>query len=288
MMGITARVFVFVAGLGLSSTAAFADPDTSVSASSAGGDDDAPQALPCRPTIACTAEIVPAGNFEFELGVARRRGAIGAGATDSLPLLAKYSVTDHVQLQLGTNNVIVANPDGSSTTLDGVFGGPKVVLIDGEGHVPTVAVSAFLGAPTRHDAGATVSTYDAYVWGYASTDVAGVHADLNLGIDILGLTDHPGAQGVAALSLSHDLAAGFGVMLEGYTFQGGGSHADHDAGILSGITYAPVPQIMFDLGGDVGLYRDTRRATLFAGVTFVPAGSHHAPAPSTGARVATR
>jgi hypothetical protein len=35
--------------------------------------DDDRQALPCRPTIACTADIVPPGSFELEIGYLFRK-----------------------------------------------------------------------------------------------------------------------------------------------------------------------------------------------------------------------
>ena len=49
--------------------------------------------------------------------------------------------------------------------------------------------------------------------------------------------------------------------------------------------------MIFDIGGDIGFYRDTRAFSVFAGVTFVPNGRGRLPivrksTPSTGNAVA--
>jgi len=115
-----------------------------------------------------------------------------------------------------------------------------------------------------------VTTTDGDFWLYLSQDLPGVHADLNVGVNVLSMDSQPAVQYLGALSLSRDLAWGVGAMLENYAFVGGGSYADHDAGVLSGFTYAPTPRLMFDLGTDIALFRDSRNLTLFAGFTIVP------------------
>jgi len=223
--------------------------------------------LPCRPTIACTAEIVPGGSLELELGWAQRR-ASGA-PTNSVQALAKISLTDRLQLQVGTNNVLSSQAD-TMNTLDGAFFGPKVVLLAQGDVVPAVAVSALLSTPTRDGAAAVTHTTDLYLWGYASKDLPWVHADLNVGFNVLSVDDQPAVQELVALSLSRDIGHGVGAMLESYAFWNGGAYAAHDAGVLTGLTYSLAPRVMFDAGFDVSLYRDSRNITLFTGVTFVP------------------
>jgi hypothetical protein len=163
------------------------------------------------------------------------------------------------------------------------------VLVRQHGDVPTIAVSALFMTPTRSGADAAIQTTDGYFWAYASKDALGFHADLNVGVDVLSLNDKPANQYVGALSVSHDLFGGLGAMAETYAFEGGGMYASHDAGLLMALSYAPVPEVMFDLGGDVALHRDSRHGTLFVGVTFVPYRSaparHAAPgAPLTASR----
>jgi hypothetical protein len=226
---------------------AVADPEAEVSV------------LPCRPTIACTAEIVPQGTVEVETGYAQRRGT--GDAIGSLQALVKYSVTDRVQLQVGTNNV---------TSVDGAYLGPKVVLHAQTEYAPAISLSALVMLPTRSDTDAMTRTTDGYFWAYASKDLLTIHADFNVGVNVLSMTDKPATQVLAALSLSRDIGHGVGAMLEGYAFEGGAPYGTHDAGILTGLTYSITPRMMLDAGVDIALYRDVRNLTLFGGVTFIP------------------
>lgn len=230
--------------------------------------DDEIKVLPCRPTIACTAEIVKRGVLEVETGFARRHSADAPVST--VQALVKYSVTDRVQLQLGTNNLVMAQHGSDTQTLDGVYGGTKLVLRDQSERAPAISVSALVMLPTRDGASAATQTTDGYFWAYASKDLGSVHADFNVGLDVLSIDHHPAVQELVALSLSRDLAYGVGAMLEGYTYEGGGDYAEHDAGILTGLSYALTPRIMFDAGADIALYRDARHLTLFGGLTFAP------------------
>lgn len=233
----------------------------------ADADDDVVSVLPCRPTIACTAEIVPGGTLELEVGWAQRRAS--ESPTNSALGLAKVSLTDRLQLQLGTNNMVTSQA-GTTSPLDGVFLGPKVVLVEQTDRVPAIAVSALVSTPTRDGAAAVTRTTDVNLWAYASKDLPWLHADFNVGFDVLSVDDHPALQELVALSLSRDISHGVGAMLEGYAFWNGGEYVDHDAGVLTGLTFSIAPRVMFDAGFDVSLYRDTRNVTMFAGVTFVP------------------
>ncbi len=60
------------------------------------------KALPCRPTIACTADIVPPGSFELEIGYLFRK-LRSPLLQHSVPFLAKLTLAEWVQLQVGGN-----------------------------------------------------------------------------------------------------------------------------------------------------------------------------------------
>ena len=72
--------------------------------------DDTDVSLPCRPTIACTADLVRPGAVEVESGALYRRagGPLHKGVW-MFPVLAKLTVVEEFQLQLGS--------DGYSTTV---------------------------------------------------------------------------------------------------------------------------------------------------------------------------
>lgn len=229
----------------------------------------APRALPCRPTIACTAEIVPAGIFEVEAGYAQRRAPKQA-SFHGAAVLAKYSLTDRFQLQMGSNNAFAAQSGLAVHGFDGAFALGKYVFNAQGDIMPVIAVSALVAGPTSSSADAVVQTWDADVWAYISKDIVGFHADLNLGADTLSVDRKPALQTIAALAISHDIAWGFGAMVEGYSFNAGGSYAKDDGGFLSALSYSPTPELVFDAGVDVALYRDTRTTTFFAGLTLLP------------------
>jgi hypothetical protein len=84
----TFSVFVVESSWGLDARAAFPT--------------ETDKALPCGPTIACTADIVPAGTMEVEAGVLRR--SLPAGSAQwTFPFLLKQSVASWLQLQVGSN-----------------------------------------------------------------------------------------------------------------------------------------------------------------------------------------
>jgi hypothetical protein len=123
-------------------------------------------------------------------------------------------------------------------------------------------------APTRRD---TPGAPGVQLAAYASKDFGPVHIDLNGGLNLWRLGDQPAAQPWAALAVTVELPRGFGVMGEFYGFGDGGLAAPRDAGFLSALSYGPRPWVAFDLGTDVGLVRDVRGFSVFAGLTAIPA-----------------
>ena len=103
------------------SESAFADLPT---------DDD--HVLPCRPTIACTAEITPPGTFEIEAGVIARKFP-NPNRQFSMPFLMKLSLEKWVQLQLGDNGYTHGTGNARTSYFDNVQDGPKFHLADQDG-----------------------------------------------------------------------------------------------------------------------------------------------------------
>lgn len=247
------------------------------------------EAQACRPTIACMAEIVPAGYFEVELGYG---GRSSGSFVHSGQLLLKYSVLDNLQLQLATNNVFLAGPGLVSRAVDGVMPGVKWKVNDQGSWLPSNALSLHLMMPTHAFADASQKTIDLQAWWYVSKDLAFVHADFNLMLNVSDLTGTPTPQGLATLAIAFDLTHGFGVFTELYSAFGNAQAIPLDGGSLNGISYAPIDELVFDLGGDIGLYPGTRAFSVFAGVTFVPHRKAGAPIarakPAAGNTVALR
>jgi hypothetical protein len=230
--------------------------------------DDETRSLPCRPTIACTADIVAPGLFELESGYLYRR--LGGGVNQhSIPFLAKLTVAEWLQIQVGGNGPTFADGPVAVRYVDDITGGLKFHLLDQRGWLPSLSVSATLSVPISSAQGFT-RTYDALFTTYVSKDFGWLHADLNVGLNLWRLEGPVEVQPWAALSLSVGLPAGFGTMLEGYVFADASPISPRDAGVLTGLTYSPKPWLVFDLGVDIGLIHATRSVSVFAGVTVVP------------------
>ena len=224
-------------------------------------------ALPCRPTIACTADIVPPGVLELESGYIYRR--LGSGAhQSSIPFLAKLTLLEWVQLQVGSNGPTVASAPSEARYFDDVTLGLKVHVRAQSAHAPSISLSATLSIPTFQATGYT-RTYDALFTAYATKDFGWLHADWNVGANAWRIEGAPLPQVWSALALSVQLPRRFGAMLEGYYFSDAAPVNPHDGGILAALSFQPRRWIVLDAGPDVGLVRSTRVASAFVGVTVI-------------------
>lgn len=119
---------------------------------------DGDHAIPCRPTIACTADIVPAGTLEVEAGYLLRR-LPGAVDQHSTPLLIKFTVADPLQLQLGSNGYTHIDGTTPARFVDDLVVGAKLHLADQSERRPALALSAALSVPLVDQRG-YIRTYD--------------------------------------------------------------------------------------------------------------------------------
>jgi hypothetical protein len=131
-----------------------------------------------------------------------------------------------------------------------------------------VGASAALNLPTA--AGLEKRTDGLFAL-LASQDLLGFHADLNLGLNVLGLGQTGQAQqGWAALSVSHELPLDLIGMVEGWHSTGAGAYTGKDGGFLFALGWSPASWVCVDVGGDVALFGSDRRFSAFVGATFVP------------------
>jgi hypothetical protein len=246
---------------------------------------DAVEAQACRPTIACMAELVPAGFFEVESGYSARLSSGQVMHTGQL--LLKYSLLDNLQLQLATNNVFLVGSGVLPRAFDGVMPGLKW-KVNGQGSLmPSNAVSVHLMMPTHGFDDASQKTFDLQAWWYVSKDISIVHADFNLMTNIFDLGGKAMPQGLASLAVSVDLGRGFSVFTELYSAFGNAQSLPLDGGSLNGIGFSPIDELVFDVAGDVGLYQQNRAFTVYAGMTFVPNRRSRAPLTRTPTRLPT-
>lgn len=244
---------------------------SAASAARAGAPDDSYRVLPCRPTVSCTADLVPPGALEVEAGYLARR-APPRGFVHSEPILLKLTLAEWVQAQVGGNGHVVTSGDVARSLryLDDISVGPKFHFVDQAGWWPSLAASASLNIPSWDRQTDFPFAYDASFWGYASKDLAFVHFDLNGGLNVWEFDLRPSYQKFVTLASSMPIAGDFGAMLEGYYFTNAGAIAPRDGGTLMAVSYAPRPWLMFDAGFDIGWFPSTRSFSTFAGLTVIP------------------
>jgi hypothetical protein len=238
-------------------------------ARAAGWPDDRDKVLPCRPTIACTAELVPPGTVEIEAGYVYQHAAVGA-TQRSFPFLIKLTMAPWAQIQIGSNGYTAIEGDAPARYFDNVTLTFKAHLLDQGKAAPAIALSGGASLPTAAGQEGYVRAYDAFFTGYVTKDLGPVHADLNLGLNLWRLSDHPLPQGWVALAFSADLKAPFGVMAEGYAFSDAAPLNARDGGFLFALTLTPRSWLVFDLGGNVGFFPAERAYSVFAGLTVIP------------------
>jgi hypothetical protein len=239
-----------------------------VSGAGAEWPDERDRAVPCRPTIACTADFVPPGTFEVESGALYRR--LSAETPQwTFPLLLKLTLFDDLQWQVGTNGYTILRGKAPASYLDDVLVGPKLRIHE-QGEIwPSLAISVQASIPTFRRAG-YLRTYDALLTVYVTKDLGPVHVDSNVGLNLWRIDD-PLAQVFSATAFSINLAPPFQAMAEGYVFSNASPVAARDAGILVAVSETLAPWLVLDEGADLALFRDTRSFSLFVGLTIVPA-----------------
>jgi hypothetical protein len=227
-------------------------------------------ALPCRPTIACTADLVRPGGLEIESGALyRRTGGPAHRGVWMFPALAKLTLVEQFQMQLGSNGYSTTVSPPNERYIDDVVITPKVHFTDQTKYVPSLSFSAELSVPTFRATG-YLRTYDAFFTGYATKDIGPVHVDLNAGVNLWRIENRPAPQAFTALALSANLVQPFGIMVEGYVFSEALPVSRRDGGFLFALSHSPKPWLVFDVGGDIGFFPSTRSFAAFLGMTIVP------------------
>jgi hypothetical protein len=214
-------------------------------------------ALPCRPTVACTADLVAPGHVEIETGYLFEQPRPGA-QQHSIPFLTKLTLADWVQLQIGGNGPTWAP---GARYFDDLVIGLKLHLHDQTPRVPSLSWSVSLSAPLESPLG-----WDLFFTFYMSKDFSWLHADLNLGLEVWQLDATTQLQPWGSLALSVALPRHVGVEFENYYFVRSGTVAA-DGGLLLALQYTPRPWLVLDAGCNVGYLQRQRQVSAFAGAT---------------------
>jgi hypothetical protein len=232
--------------------------------------------LPCRPTIACTADFVPPGTVDLEagalfrsLGPSNAARPITATRQWTLPFLVKLTLAPWVQLQVGSNGLTEATGLTPQDYFDDLVVGAKFHLLDQSEWAPSVSLSAEASVPTFPGQG-YLRTYDAFFTAYVTKDLGPVHADFNAAWNLWRVEASPASQGLVALALTANTPPPFGVMGEAYYSTNAAPVAPRDGGLLFAFTHSPRSWLVFDMGADVGWFPSTRAFSVFVGMAIIP------------------
>jgi hypothetical protein len=230
---------------------------------------DRDQALPCRPTVSCTADITAPGTLEVEAGFQFARLGGSAGAW-SYPVLLKQTFTELVQLQVGTNGLTTVLTPGrpSGQYLDNLVFGPKLHVLDQGRIQPSLAITAQIGVPTFENV--SLRAYDAFLTGHVSKDFGPIHVDWNGAAYLWGINDSSTLQWFTAVAAGTSLVAPLGMAVEIYGLSNAAPLASKDGGVRVSANLTPRPWLIFDFGGDPGFFPKIRSYTLFVGLTIIP------------------
>ena len=184
--------------------------------------------------------------------------------------MAKLTLAPWIQAQAGSNGYSVSHGVASARFFDDAQIGAKVHIADEGEYAPSISASAMVSVPTV-DGDGYLRTYDALFTAYVTKEIGPIHADLNVGANAWRIEGNPRPQEWVALALSTNLPPPFGVMIESYYFTDAAPVSLRDGGFLFAISHSPKPWLMFDFGGDIGMFPSTRAYSVFVGMSAVPA-----------------
>jgi hypothetical protein len=236
-----------------------------LAASVAHADDDN-HVVPCRPTLACTADLAPTGTLELELGYQPRRVDDGPVYQHTFPFLFKVPVASWLELQLGGNGyTIVPGAHYFGDLLPAV----KVHLLDQTDDRPSLAVSLIGGVPSFSQAGYT-RIYDLFAQLHASKDNGKLHLDGIAGLGAWQLEGPVKYQPYVAVAATYPLSKRVAASLEPHYYADAAPIAPHDGGAMLAVAFAIRPWLVVDGALDVVLFADQTSEIGLFGISIAP------------------
>ena len=224
-------------------------------------------AVPNRPTIASTAEMVPLGVFEIEYGLE------GGDGHQNINGLLKWGAAKNLELWFLNNPV---EREGGTAGLGDSGAGFKYKLFPQLKARPTVAILYVATLPTaKPELGVGAMAYLVQV--LVSKDFGKHHFDVNEGVQFVGRPQLGGfdRRYFTALSYSRPLKGKWGYTGEiaGYSWQNAVTPASMT--LLNAATYNITPRLVLDGGAYFAAYGNLPRMTFFVGVTYSVADLYH-------------
>jgi hypothetical protein len=224
-------------------------------------------AVPNRPTLASTAEMVPPGIFEIEYGFE------AADAHQNINGLLKFGLVKNLELWFLNNPI---ERDSGTAGLGDSGAGFKYKLFPQKKARPTLAILYVATIPTaRPELGVGAMAHLVQV--LVSKDFGKHHFDVNEGVQFVGRPQQGGfdRRYFSALSYSRPLRGKWGYTGEiaGYSWQNSSTPATMT--LLNAATYNVTSRLVLDGGVYFAVYGSLPRATFFAGLTYSVADLYH-------------
>jgi hypothetical protein len=224
-------------------------------------------AVPNRPTLASTAEMVQLGVFEIEYGLE------AADGHQNINGLLKWGALKNLELWFLNNPI---ERDVGLAGLGDSGAGFKYKLFPQKNARPTLSILYVATLPTaKPQLGAGAMQHLAQV--LVSKDFGKHHFDANEGVQFVG---RPAASGFdrtyfTALSYSHPLTVKWAYTAEIAGFSRANASAPATLTLLAAPTYNLSPRLVFDGGAYVAVYGNLPRVTFFLGLTYSVADLYH-------------
>ena len=235
------------------------------------GDNPQLTAVPNRPTVSSTAEIVQCGVLEIEYG------AEVADGHQNINGLIKFGLLKSLELRFANNPF---QRDAGVAGMGDSGAGVKYRVFSQRRLLPTFSILYAATFPTSTGApgiGAAGQGVDLLL----SKDFGKHHFDFNEGLRFLGRPHIEGYDRTyfTAFDYGRPIAGKFGGTLEISGFSRANPATPSSMTILLSLTYTPKSRLVFDIGEYTTVYGNLPRATFFMGATYsiadlYPAHSH--------------
>lgn len=227
-------------------------------------------AVPNRPTIASTAEVVQPGVLELEYGFE------GGDGHQNINGLMKFGLTKWLEVRVANNPIL--RDSAVFGTGDSGAGFKLRMFSQNEKGRPTATLLYAVTIPSASHALGT-QAYGHAIQILVSKDFGKHHFDWNEGIQLSG-RPRPLPSGYdrgyfSALSWSHPLRGKWGFTAE---LAGTSKINDTTPGVMTILfapTYSVSPRLVLDAGGYVAAYGNLPRVTAFVGVTYSIGDFYH-------------
>ena len=202
-----------------------------------------------------------------------RNTALGAGARlDDTVGLLKFAFLCDVEMRWSTASVLIENPQaGGQTGIGDNWFGPQIRFYRQTAHVPTLAFSYAVKAPTASTMkGLGSGRVDHQFTFLASKDIHNVHFDFNSSYFLIGRPAGSGFDSLWQINLafSHAIYGNLGFTGEFYGVTRLNAQNPAFASNLWALTYNILPRLVVDGGIDVGITHGAPQKRFFAGVTY--------------------